>query len=181
MAGTNTFIETVPAYRQRPSCYLLDTTVDLCFREPLLCCLPVDNIPDSAEVLSLSVLVLEIVSMLPSVNTKQRLVLANDRVLVGICLDANVASLCVLDEPCPTAALNASKSSVELLLHVIETAISSVDSLGQLAGWRLSTTLVLRCQVLPEKGVVEVTASMEVDQRLNSNLRSNIVTGLGSS
>jgi len=119
--------------------------------------------------------------MLPGVNAEERLVLANDRVLVGICLDADVACLRVLDEPCPAAALNSSESRVELLLHVIETTICAVDSLGQLAGWRLSTTLVLWRKVLPEQGVVEVTASVEVDERLNGDLCSYVVPSLGSS
>jgi hypothetical protein len=44
--------------------------------------LPVDNIPDGTEVLSLAVLVLEIVGVLPRINTHDGHVLADNRVLV---------------------------------------------------------------------------------------------------
>lgn len=64
--------------------------------ESLLGRLPVDNIPDSAEVFGLAVLVLKVVCVLPRVNSEQGAELANDRILVRICSDLNGASLGVL-------------------------------------------------------------------------------------
>jgi hypothetical protein len=48
----------------------------------LLSSLPVDNLPDSLEVLNLTVLVLKVVGVLPSVDSDDGLVLSDDGVLV---------------------------------------------------------------------------------------------------
>lgn len=74
--------------------------------QPALNRLPVNNIPNSTEVFRLSVLVLQIVCMLPSINTQQWCELSNDRVLVGICANSNLTSLIVLYQPSPTTALD---------------------------------------------------------------------------
>jgi hypothetical protein len=113
----------------------LSTVWELC-AETLLGGLPVDDIPDGGEILCLAVLVLQIVldivslavahlgedstySMFPSIDTQQRLILANNRILVSVCADANLARLRVLDKPGPSTALNARQRSIELLLHLI--------------------------------------------------------------
>lgn len=96
--------------------------------------------------------------MLPSVNTEDGSELTDNGVLVCVGSDLDGASLGVLDQPSPARALNAGERSVELLLHGIETAVVGVDGLGESARWRLTTTLRLGCEVLPEEGVVDVTA-----------------------
>jgi hypothetical protein len=64
--------------------------------QPLLSRLPVNNIPNSREVLRLAVLVLQVVRVLPGINTKNRTELAYHGVLVGVCLDTDVARLHIL-------------------------------------------------------------------------------------
>jgi len=51
-------------------------------REPLLGGLPVDHVPDVLEVLCLAVLVLEVVGVLPGIDTQDGLELSDDGVLV---------------------------------------------------------------------------------------------------
>lgn len=126
--------------------------------EALLRGLPVDDIPDGAEVFCFAVLVLEVVCVLPSVDAENRSELANDWVLVRVCLDLNSASVHILYQPCPTRALDTCESSVYLRLEVVERAEVRIDGLGQGAAWWLTTALVLWCEVLPEERVVCVTA-----------------------
>lgn len=70
--------------------------------KPLLRSLPVNNIPDRAEILRLPVLILQIVRMLPRVNPQQRPVLSHDRVLIGIGAHGNRARLRILNQPRPS-------------------------------------------------------------------------------
>ena len=96
--------------------------------------------------------------MLPGVNAEDGAVLADDGVLVGVGLDADVAGLHVLHQPGPAGALDAGESGVELALQLLERAVRVVDLLGESAGWGLATTLGLGCEVLPEESVVDVSA-----------------------
>ena len=117
--------------------------------------------------------------LLPRVDTEDGAELANHRVLVGICLDLDAASLRVLHQPCPSAALNACERSVEFLLESVKAAIVGVDGSSESARWWLTTTLVGGREVLPEQGVVNVTAAVEVDERLQGNLSLDILLLLG--
>ncbi len=99
----------------------------------------------------------------------------------GICLDANVAGLCVLHQPSPSTALDTSKSSIESLFHVVEAAEGIVNSLAKCSGRRFTTACVLWSKVLPEQRVVQMTTAMEVDERLDGNPGSRVVTGFRSS
>jgi len=65
--------------------------------------------------------------MLPSINTQQRGVFSNNRVLIGICADLNLASLVVLDEPRPSTALDTCQCGVELCLEGREIAVAGFD------------------------------------------------------
>lgn len=147
--------------------------------EALLSRLPVDDIPDGLEVLRLTILVVEIVGVLPSIHTQNWAELAHDRILVGICLDLDAARLCILDQPCPTATLDTRQRRVELLLESIQATVVVVNSLAQSTRRRLAAALVCRCQVLPEQAVVDVASSMEVDQGLQGNLGLDIFLLLG--
>ena len=125
--------------------------------QPLLSGLPVDNVPDGREVLGLAVLVLQVVGVLPGVDTKDGAELANNGVLVGVGLDADVASLHVLHQPCPTGPLDTRERSVELALQLVERAVRLGDLGGKGARWRLAAALGLRSEVLPEESVVCVS------------------------
>jgi hypothetical protein len=126
--------------------------------QPLLSRLPVDNIPHSREVLGLAVLVLQVVRVLPGINTEDRAELADNGVLVGVGLDADVAGLHVLHEPGPAGALDAGERGVELALQLVERAVGLCDLGGEGAGWGLAAALGLGGEVLPEEGVVCVAA-----------------------
>lgn len=105
---------------------------------------PVDDFPDGAEVLGLAVLVLQVVGMLPGVNTQQRFQISGDRILVGAGDKTKSARGLVLDEPGPTRALNASKRSIGLLLQVVERPEVLVDgSLNKKKNCKLLHTLIL--------------------------------------
>lgn len=84
---------------------------------------PVQDIPNGSKVFCLSVLVLQIVGVLPSINAENWRVLSNNWVLVGVCLDLHCPSLVVLDKPCPAAALDTCESTVELGLEIAEGAV----------------------------------------------------------
>jgi hypothetical protein len=167
--------------------------------QPLLSRLPVDNIPYSREVLGLAVLVLQVVGVLPGVDAKDGAELANDGVLVGVGLDADVAGLHVLHQPCPAGALDAGERGVELALQLVERAVGLGDLGGESTGWGLAAALGLRGEVLPEEGVVCVSAclwvlgcclvvwylrllsltTVEVDERLLGDLSLDVTLVLG--
>jgi hypothetical protein len=142
---------------------------------------PVNDLPDGAEVLSLAVLVLEVISVLPSINTKERLKSASDGVLVGSGDNGQSARVLVLDEPGPAGALDASEGSVGLLLERVEGAKVLLDSIQKLALGLTTTALAIGSKVLPEKRVVNMTTAVEVDQRSlgSSGLVVVLVLSLG--
>lgn len=119
-----------------------------------------------------------LVSVLPGVNAEKGLVLANNGVLVGVSADTDLAGLLVLDEPGPAAALNTSQRGVELVLELVEATVGAIDGLSEGAGGGLTTAGALGSQVLPEKGVVQVTTAVEVDRRLQGNLGGDVTLGL---
>lgn len=94
-------------------------------------------------------------------------------------LDANVTGLLVLDEPSPAATLDSSKSSIHLVLELLQAAVGVVDGSRQGTGRGLTTASALGSKVLPEEGVVQVTTTVEVDQGLESDLSGNVVLVLG--
>ena len=126
--------------------------------ETLLSCLPVDHIPDGAEVLCLAVLVLQVVGVFPCVNSEDRAELADNRVLVRIGADLKRASLGILYKPGPAGSLDACQSSVHLLFQRVEGAEVRVDRLGKRAGRGVTTALRFRRKVLPEERVIGVAA-----------------------
>jgi hypothetical protein len=77
--------------------------------------------------------------------------------------------------------LDASKSGIEFLLELLQAAIGGVDCLGQFAGGWFAAAGVLGSQVLPEKGVIDVPAAMEVDSCLEGNLGGNVIARFGGS
>lgn len=119
-----------------------------------------------------------LVRMLPGIDTQQGNVLPHDRVLVRVGPDADLARLLVLDEPRPPAALDAGQGGVELLLELVVAAVDVVDSLGQRARGGVTAAGALGRQVLPEEGVVDVPAAVEVDGGFQGDLGRHVVLGL---
>ena len=142
---------------------------------------PVDDLPDGAEVLSLAVLVLEVVGVLPGVNSEEGLEVASNGVLVGSGDDGQSASVLILDEPGPARALDSSKGSVGLLLEGVERAKVFVDGSHELTLGLTTTALAVGSKVLPEEGVVDVTTTVEVEKRSlsSSGLGVALVVSLG--
>lgn len=93
--------------------------------------------------------------------------------------DANLAGLLVLDQPRPAATLDAGQGGIHLVLELAEAAVGAVNGLRQSPRRRLTTTSVLRGQVLPEQGVVQVSTAVEVDGGLEGDLSRDVVLGLG--
>lgn len=143
--------------------------------------------------------------MLPGVNTQERLKVASDGILVGTSDKRQCARGLVFDEPGPARALDASKSRVGLLLQVFERPEIFIDgglrervivsthvrpqkkltrarSTYQKFALGLTTTaLSMGGQVLPEKGVVNVATTVEVQKRTLSSGRFGVVRGKGLS
>lgn len=107
------------------SCYLPINSAPLL--QSSLNSLPVNHIPNSIEILRLAVLILQIIRMLPSINTQQRCEFANDGILVGICADEDLTGLVVLDKPCPATALDTCQCGVEFGLEGGEVAVAGFD------------------------------------------------------
>lgn len=88
--------------------------------ESLLRRLPVHDIPNSAKVLGLAVLVLQVVRVLPRINAQNGTELTHHGVLVRICLDLDRTSVGILYQPRPARTLNPRQSSVELGLELVQ-------------------------------------------------------------
>ena len=116
--------------------------------------------------------------MLPGIDAQDGAELADDRVLVRVCLNLDAACLGVLHQPCPSTALDTCQRCVELLLERIEATIAIVDSLAESTRGRLASALAGRRQVLPEQAMVDMTTAVEVDQGLQSNLGLDVLLGL---
>ena len=71
----------------------------------------------------------------------------------------------ILHQPRPPTPLNARARRIHLLLELLYAPITLVNRLTQRATRRLPPTLILRGQVLPEEGVVDVAAAVEVYER----------------
>ena len=95
-----------------------------------------------------------------------------------ICPDPNIPRLIIPHQPSPPTPLNPRQSRIELPLQSLQTAIRLVNGLLQRSRRRLASALVLRRQVLPEKGVIEVAAAVEVDEGLEGDLGGDVGFGL---
>ena len=65
--------------------------------------------------------------MLPSIHTQQRRILAHNRILISICANLNLASLVILNKPCPATALDTCQCGVELSFERGEIAVGGLD------------------------------------------------------
>jgi hypothetical protein len=139
--------------------------------------------------------------VLPGVDAEEGLVVAGDGVLVGAGDETEGARGLVLDEPGPAGALDAGEGGVGLLLEVLEGAEVLVDGSLRIrlvrgfdrVNWRrlwnaayqelalglTTTALAVGSQVLPEQGVVDVAATVEVEEGSLSGGSLGIALGLG--
>jgi hypothetical protein len=89
--------------------------------------LPVDHIPNSIKVFCLAILILQVVRMLPSINTQQRGELAYNWILVCICADQDLTRFVIFDEPSPAAALNTGERGIEFALKGGEVFVARLN------------------------------------------------------
>mmetsp|Transcript_14257 Transcript_14257/g.35930 ORF Transcript_14257/g.35930 Transcript_14257/m.35930 type:complete len:255 (-) Transcript_14257:209-973(-) len=138
--------------------------------------LPVDDLPDGLDVVWPHVLVLEVVGVLPNIDSQQRHS-TGERVLVWHRLHKELLGVSVQPQPAPAAALDADGHGGELLLEVVQAPEILVD-LGQelaLGG----PVVALGAQVRPEDGVVQVAPGVEVDGLRQLAHRGEVTLGLG--
>lgn len=150
-------------------------------RESLLSLLPVDDAPDGLEIVDLDVLVLEVVSVLPSVNTDNGDMRTINNVLVRLSNNIKSTSLLVLNNPSPAGTLDASKLSIDVADEGVKGTVVLSDSLAErrVGGRRNTTTLGNGGKVLPEKRVVDMATTVESNGRGQLDLGSNVVLDLG--
>lgn len=117
--------------------------------------------------------------MLPRINPQNRPKLPNDRILIRIRLNTHSPRLRILHQPRPTRPLNPRERGIKLLLERIQAPIPIIDSLREGAGRGLAAALVGRGQVLPEEGVVDVAATVEVDEGLEGDLGGDVLLFFG--
>src|SRR5215213_7069356 len=123
---------------------------------------PVDDIPPGGEIVGATVLVLEIVGVLPHVAAQDRTLAVHERaVLVGSALDAE-APAPIRKEPAPPAAKPADARLLELLLELREAAERLGDRLGERAARFLGPT---GRHHFPEHRVIDVAAAVVPDRR----------------
>lgn len=145
--------------------------------------LPVDNVPNSLEVVSLDVLVLQVVGVLPCVDGEQRHQRTLDGILIVGLYNVQGVVFLVLDEESPSRTLNTCQFGVGHFDQVVKRAVLRNNLLGKLGRvcWQLSTSLLWRREVFPEKTVICVSTAMEVHvlQELEGSLDVTLVQCLG--
>ena len=117
--------------------------------------------------------------MLPSVDSQQRPELSNHRILIRVRPHLERSRFRVLDQPGPPAALDPRQFRIHQLLQTVHASVRLIDGGAQLPTRWLAAAGRLGGQVLPEEGVVDVSAAVEVDERLQGDLRRRVGRGGG--
>ena len=123
---------------------------------------------------------LEVVSMLPHIHPKDGR-RPRHRILVVGRGNVQLSLGSVGHQPTPSAALNAQQGRVERILKLIEGSPALLD--GRLEGRcliDLAPPGLLRGQILPEEGVVDVATAVEFDRLLHGDELGNVVGLRGS-
>ena len=141
-------------------------------RKPLLRLLPIHHIPNRIEILRLPILILQVIRMLPRIDSQQRNILPNDRILIRVRSHFHRTRLRILDQPRPPTALNPRQFCIHHLLQPIESPIRVVDCGRETARGASPAAGFRGREVLPEKGVIEVAAAVEVDEGLQGDFLS---------
>src|SRR5688572_13916694 len=103
--------------------------------EPRVHRVPVDDIPPRRDVVGTLVLILQVVGVLPDVETEERLLAFHQRaVLVSGALDHEFAAR--IDQPRPAAAKASDAGLRELLLEGVEAAEGGLDRVTDRTGRR---------------------------------------------
>lgn len=85
-------------------------------------------------------------------------------------MPAVTSSLVLTHEPSPAGSLNGSCLGVHLLLQILQPSEIPLDGLGKLApGRKLGLLRLVRRQVLPEEGMVDVSAAVKLQGGLQGD------------
>lgn len=118
--------------------------------------------------------------MLPRIDAQEGDKVASDGVLVGAGDERQLAILrLVLGQPRPTGALDAGQRGVHLLDEGLERTELGRDGLAERAVGRAAALARGGGQVLPEEGVVEVAAAVEVEEGSDGGRLGEVALGLG--
>jgi hypothetical protein len=123
---------------------------------------PVDSVPPGCEVVGPTVLVFQVVRMLPDVDAEDRDPTAVHKwtVLVRGAGHGQIA-IAADDHPCPTAAKATDTGLIDRVFERVETAEGGIRGRSELAG-RLTTAAW--AHDLPEHRVVDVAAAVVADR-----------------
>mmetsp|Transcript_9443 Transcript_9443/g.16469 ORF Transcript_9443/g.16469 Transcript_9443/m.16469 type:complete len:254 (+) Transcript_9443:600-1361(+) len=130
--------------------------------------IPVDNVPNGLDVIRTDIFVVEVVCMFPYINAQQGLQSSSrlQRILVGKALDVDHFGLGVVHEPPPAGSLNGHGLGADFGDHVVFATESFLN--GRIEGTSLLVGRIGR-QILPKEGVVDVTASVELQGPLEGD------------
>jgi hypothetical protein len=128
---------------------------------------PVDNVPPVGNIFGPAVLVFEVVSVLPDIQSKNREhdticdALHERIILVGGVDELKLVTLLVDAHPDPSRAKGSTRcgQGLELLLHLIHGSERLVDESRQLRGWLHVLALVRGSHFFPEERMVVVAAA----------------------
>mmetsp|Transcript_27870 Transcript_27870/g.47333 ORF Transcript_27870/g.47333 Transcript_27870/m.47333 type:complete len:270 (-) Transcript_27870:98-907(-) len=126
---------------------------------------PVDNIPPVGYILWTTVLVLEVVSMLPDIKAKN-----GEHYLISYSLHQwivlvrcpnKLQSITACADPYPSTSKDCSRSRLclELGLHLIKRTKGLVNGCLKLSTWLRFLCFIRRSHLIPEEGVVVVSTS----------------------
>ena len=150
-----------------------------CKLESLCYLLPVDDLPHLIEILRPLVLIIEVVSMLPDVDVQQGTQLwtqIHNHILIHCFTIRQHSFLYIIAEPSPAWALYVCCVLVESVNELIHCVPLIYDSLVELTTWVRQGTILWWTQRVPEKFMVQMSSSIEVNQFWECDRFSQIST-----
>src|SRR5437764_155618 len=118
--------------------------------------IPIDHVEPCGHIIDALVLIFQIVSVFPHVDTKEReAALRERRVLVGS--DFNPDFLAVGREPCPTAAELSQRGFGEDVFERRKAGVFALDGFAQAGSWLIGAVFLHH---FPEDGMVVMAAGI---------------------
>jgi len=119
---------------------------------------PIDHIKEGVDVIRASILVLEVVCMLPNIQSHDGLIAAAYAwhcgiVLVGSAANGQGATFCYT-KPCPSRSKSCTCGFSKSILECIKVTKGTLDGISQLTFWLAAS---IGAHHGPEKAVIEVT------------------------
>jgi len=141
---------------------------------------PIDNMPPVINVFGTSIAGIDVISMLPDINNKDRTTSTlKDRVAVIVAVDDLELALSVEDEPDPSRSEMGSCTLAELFLELVNTAKVLSETLGELLRNLVGFFVLDGCQTGPVEVVVKELAHIGTDGTLGLGLHDSAFTHSG--